>query len=320
MVLGLDIGFGDCKVVLGKKDGEIVKKFKFPSMIAITKKLEGVENPNILEYKGNYFMVGDDSKHLPSENFIDLKEYENLEYYAPLLIQHSLKKCGIENSQVELIVTGLSIAQVGNSGYFQNAIEKYTVDGKEFTNNIIVLPQGAGAKLTMDKYGSNFPKEQTEFLGSASYVICDIGFNTIDLLLINNGLTDPNLFQGIEHSGIMKIAAQVAKLIKEKHNRNISLQEAKDILNTGFYKLRGSKIDYNADVKKLKEEYLKEILQTVNDRYGNVIDKINFLVILGGGSYIFKETSDKFIRVVHNDSEFYNAIGEYLYGLRKVKW
>lgn len=317
-ILGLDIGFGDCKVVLGNEAGEIIKKFKFPSMVAITKHLEGVENPNIYEYDGNFYMAGDDAKHLPSENFIDLKDYNNLEYYAPLLIQKSLRDCNIANSDVSLIVTGLSIAQIQNSGYFQNAIESYTVNGNEFKNNIIVLPQGAGAKLTVDKYGNKFPNQQTEFLGSSSYVVCDIGFNTIDLLLVNDGLTDPNLFQGIEHSGIMKIATDVAKLIKEKHNKNLSLQEAKEVLNTGIYKLRGSKTDYTAEIKEIKANYLKEILKIINEKYGNIIDKIDFLIILGGGSYLFANSDDGFIRVVHNNSEFYNAIGEYLYGIKKL--
>ena len=116
----------------------------------------------------------------------------------------------------------------------------------------------------------------------------------------------------------MKIATDVAKLIKEKHNKNLSLQEAKEVLNTGIYKLRGSKTDYTSEIKEIKANYLKEILKIINEKYGNIIDKIEVLIILGGGSYLFANSDDGFIRVVHNNSEFYNAIGEYLYGIKKL--
>jgi len=318
-ILGVDLGFGDCKVALGTKSGEIIKKFKFPSTIGITKTIEGVQNPNIVEYQGNYYMVGDDASHLPSENIIDLDEYKNLEYYAPLLLQYAINKSNVTNNDIEIIITGLSIAQIQNSGYFQNAIEKYTINGTDFQNNISLLPQGAGAKLCVDKYGAKFPIEQREFLGDKTYVLIDIGFNTIDLVLVSNGLTDPNLFQGIEHTGLMKVSLIVGKLINEKHSRKISLQEAKDILNTGFYKLRGRSYDYTKEIQDIKTEYLKEILKEVENRYKGILDKSDFIIICGGGAYIFKSTEDGFIRVVSEGSEYYNAIGEYLYGLKMLK-
>ncbi len=316
VVLGLDIGYSFVKVCVGTGDGQIVKKFKFPSVIGITKHIDGVQNDSIVHYDENYYMVGDDAKHLPSDNIINLDSYKNLEYFGPLLLNHAIKLAKLQ--RVDIIVSGLSIAQIQSSGYFQAALEHFVVDGKEYSYKVLLLPQGAGAKLTYDKYGNDFPNEQKEYLGDSTFCIVDIGFNTLDLVLVSKGQTDPNLFQGIEQHGLMKISVQVAKLINENHQRNLSLPEAREVLDTGVYKLRGQKYDYTEEIKKLKSEYLKEIITLVNAKYGNILDKLEFLIIGGGGSYIFNSSSDGFIRVIHKDSEYYNAIGEYLFGIRNL--
>lgn len=323
LILGIDIGYSACKCILLHKDGTTIKKFKFPSYIGVTKSnIDGVMNDKIYHYggknedEGAHYFVGEDARHLPSANLVEINDYKNIEYYAPLFIYHAMKLAGILNIGVSKVVTGLSIAQIQNSGYFQEAISHYVVDGVEFKNDVLLLPQGAGIKLAYDKFGARYPEVQKEFLGEANYVIADIGFNTVDMLLIADGKTDPNLFEGIEKSGVMRIAAQMAKIINEKHQRQITLQEAREILDSGVYKLRGTKHNYSAEVQGLKDDFLKEILKLINERYGHIIDKVDFLVIAGGGSYLFSNSSDGFIRVIERDSEYYNAIGEALYGLQ----
>lgn len=316
VILGLDIGYSFCKVTVGNQNGEIIKKHKFPSIVGITKHIEGVENSSIVHYDENYYMIGEDAAHLPSENIINLDAYKNLEYFGPLLLNHAIKVSKLK--KVDLVVSGLSIAQIQNSGYFQNALEHFVVDGIEYNYKVLLLPQGAGAKLAIDRYGANFPTEQKEFLGETTYCIVDIGFNTLDLVLVNKGVTDPNLFVGIEQHGLMKIATQVAKLIHEKHQRTLSLPEAREVLDSGIYKLRGQKYSYSNEIQELKKTYLKDILNLINQKYGNVLDKLEFVYIAGGGSYIFKSQEDGYIRVLNKDSEYYNSIGEYLYGVKNI--
>ena len=316
-IIGVDIGFSSCKVTLGNEYGEISKKFKFSSLIGITKKIDAVENSKIKKYDDNYYMVGDDAQHLPSANMIDITEYKNLEYYAPLLLQHAIEKCGVEP---DIVVTGLSIAQIGNSGYFQAQLEKYTIDDKEYVHDTVyVLPQGAGAKLTVDRYGARFPEEQKEFNGNKNYIICDIGFNTIDYLLVNNGKTDPNLFNADENAGIMKISKQIAQEVNKQFKRQITLQEAREVIDTGFYKLRGKKHDFKEFVENIKKEYLKDLLKDIEAKYPGFLDKADYVFVCGGGSTLFKSTDDQFIRIPFNDHEYYNSLGEYLFGIMQIK-
>lgn len=253
--------------------------------------------------------------HLPSENMIDITDYQNLEYYAPLFLYHALQ---LIKETPDVIVTGLSKAQIQNSGYFQEALKNFEVNGQKFEfPEVYVLPQGAGSKIAIDEYGTHFPKLQDEFLGKTTFVGCDIGFNTLDMFQVVDGKTSPNLFEGIEREGVMKIATQVARKVKEIHGRTIGLHEAKEIIDTSTYKLRGVSHNFKPYVEEVKKEYLKDLLKLIEQKYGNILDKCDFIFISGGGSAIFKSASDGFIRIPQSHHEYYNSIGFYMYG--KIK-
>lgn len=314
-VLGLDVGYGDTKVTFGYSNGEIKKQFKFPSVIGITKRNEYIQDNRIYDYKEHSYYVGEHALHLPSDNLIDITEYKNLEYYAPLFLYHALQQL---EEEPDVIVSGLSKAQIANSGYFKESLQKFVVNNQEFNfENVFVLPQGAGSKLTIDKYGANFPHLQQEFTEETTYVGCDIGFNTLDMFLVTEGKTSPNLFEGIEREGIMKIATEVARKVKELHGRSITLHEAKEIIDSGVYKLRGQKYQFVEYVNEIKKKYLKDLLALIETKYGKILDKCDFIFLSGGGSTVFKTTEDGFIRVPRTKHEFYNSIGYYLFGCSK---
>jgi hypothetical protein len=314
-ILGIDIGFGDIKVTFGTSDGNIIKQWKFPSAIGVTKRNEHVSDNRIYDYKEHSYYVGENAAHLPSDNRIDIADYKNLEYYAPLFIYHVLK----EVEHPDIIIAGLSKAQINNSGHFKEAIEKFTVNGTDYTfDEVYILPQGAGAKITIDKYGNHFPKEQDEFLGKTTYVGCDVGFNTLDMFMVTDGKTSPALFEGIEKEGVMKIATLVAIKVKELHNRSIGLHEAKQIIDTGVYKLRGQSHDFKAYVDEVKKTYLKDLLQLIEVKYGKVLDQCDFISVTGGGSALFKTTDNGFIRTPLSHHAFYNSIGQFEWGCKKA--
>jgi hypothetical protein len=315
-ILGVDFGFGDVKVTLCSSEGQVSKQFKFTSAIGITKRNEHVSDSRIYDFKDHSYCVGENALHLPSENLIDIQDYKNLEYYAPLFLYHVLQQIKVTP---DIIVSGLSKAQIENSGHFKDGLMEFTANGEEFNfNEVYILPQGAGSKLCIDKYGNNFPHLQEEFLGDSSFVGCDIGFNTLDMFLVNDGKTSPNLFEGIEREGVMKIATQVAKKVKEQHGRQITLHEAKEIIDTNIYKLRGQKHDFKVFVDEVKKAYLKQLLSLIETKYGTILDKCDFISLSGGGSTIFKSTDDGFIRVPKTKHEYYNAIGFALFGCTKA--
>jgi len=315
-ILALDVGYGDTKVVL-YKDGKIEQLFKFPSVIGITKRNEFIQDNRIYDFRDHSYYVAEAAMNLPSENIIDITDYKNLEYYAPLFLYYTLKLIG---ETPDIIVSGLSKAQIENSGNFKEGLMKFEVNDETISNdNIFILPQGAGSKLCIDKYGNNFPNEQHEFNGDITYVGIDIGSNTIDTFLVTDGKTSPNLFEGIEREGVMKIATKLAKKVKEMHGRQITLHEAKQILDTDVYHLRGQKHDFKEFNQEIKKEYIKELLHIIETKYGKVLDKCSFISLSGGGSTFFKSTEDGFIRIPKDKNEFYNAIGFALFGANHIK-
>jgi len=314
-ILGIDIGYGDNKITYGTSDGNIIKQFKFPSAIGVTKRNPNVEDNRIYDYKEHSYYIGDNANHLPSDNRVDMSDYKNLEYYAPLFLYHAIRQIG---ETPDVIVAGLSVAQINNSEYFKEALKSFNVNSTDFTfESVYILPQGAGAKITTDKYGNHFPKEQDEFLGTTTYVGCDIGFSTLDMFMVTDGKTSPALFEGIEKEGVMKIATLIAKRVHELHGRKIGLHEAKQVLDTNVYKLRGQSHDFREYVEEVKKDYLKGLLQLIEVKYGKILDQCNFIAVTGGGSALFKSTSDGFIRIPDNHHEFYNSIGQYVWGCSK---
>ena len=317
-VLGIDIGYGDVKVIYGDTTGKISKIFKFPSAIGVTQRTEYVADTRIVDFKEHSYYVGEDALSLPSSSMVDIAEYKNLEYYAPLFLYHAIKLIGLDEMP-GYVVCGLSKAQICNSGYFKEALESFVVNGVKFSGiNVSVLPQGAGSKITVDTYGDEFPQQQRDMNSENTFIGVDIGFNTIDIFLVMNGKTSPSLFEGIEHQGVMKLAQLVAAYIKSEFNRELTLHEAKDILDTGVYKLRGQRYDISKHIYEIKQNYLNEIQGLINSRYGDVIDKCDFVYLSGGGSAMFKDIDPtEFFRTPKKYPEFYNAIGFYLYGIQK---
>lgn len=319
-ILGIDIGYGSVKCVLGSSDGDIKKLFKFTSIIAATSPNAYIKDTRIFAYKGKHYYVGNDALQMPSDAVIDITEYKNLEYFAPLFLHATIKQIGIVP---DIIVCGLSKAQLHNSGYFKEALQKFTVDDQEYTfDNVWILPQGAGSKLAIDKYGDNFPRQQTEFQGLTNYIGVDIGFNTLDIFLVTNGKTSPNLFEGIECEGVMKIAQCIQKNIQDRYSKQVSLHEAKEILDNGFFKLRGEKLDLSELIKSTKKEYLSNMLKLVDERFKGSLDKSDFVFLTGGGSAFFKifdTTQDRFIRAPQSNYEYYNSIGFYLFGAQQAQ-
>lgn len=318
-IVGVDVGYGDVKVVIGTPNS-ITHQFKFSSAIARAGRVSVIKDVRIMDVKiGDEVVpvyVGSDAINLPSTQIVDITTYEALEDYAPVFIYRALKDVGIGAGDVSVLVSGLSVTQLDQSGYFKERIKDFVINNESFHfDKVFLLPQGAGSKMAFDKYGTNYPSMRTEATQN-TFVGCDIGFNTLDMYYVTDGKTSPNLFEGIQGEGVMRIANMVRESIKETHGRNITLREAKAVLDSKVYKLRGETYDMSGAVTRATEAYTKRLLEIIEDRYGPVIDKCDFICLQGGGA-VFFDLEDPFFRVVKNSSEFYNAIGFYLYGLTK---
>ena len=118
-VLGIDPGYGDFKVCYGDSKGVISKLYKFNSVLGRVDDSEHVNDKRVYNYRKVTYYVGETALKLETSRIIDLITYENLEKFSPLLIEHVINELG---EVPEMIVCGLSVAHISNSGYYLEAI------------------------------------------------------------------------------------------------------------------------------------------------------------------------------------------------------
>jgi len=311
-VLAIDSGYGDNKVVFGDSSG-IKNIYKFPSVAGSIVLNELVSDDRVLTFNDRNFYIGQDALSLPSKSIIDIDSYEKLEYFAPLFVARVL---GDLKVVPDIIVIGLSIAQIKNSGHYKKLIEDF-LRKSGIGSTIHVVPQGAVAKLAVDKYGVDFPEDTKDFNSSSSYILADIGFNTLDICHVVNGTTSANLVRGIEKMGATLIVNDLIISIRDTHNILLNPSECKDVLATGLLKRRGVQYDVAALITKAKSDYIGNLRVVIENEFGDVLDKVDSLVLVGGGSYILGASDNNFIKSPRNKAEFYNAIGYYLFGVKQ---
>lgn len=311
-VLGFDNGYGDNKVVYGTPKS-IISMNKFNSVLARVDLNSNVKDARAEEYKGDYYYIGDLALKVESSKIIDLLTYSNLEKYAPLMIKHAINEMPEVPS---IVVCGLSIAHIDNSAYFKEAISKYLIDDMNYPiQRIEIIPQGVGGKLTYDKYGTHFPNENRHVTEFDNYIGCDIGFNTLDVFQVIEGKVSTNLIRGIENQGIVKIVSRLLTKIAEKYEKTFTMKEGKQIFDNGYFKVRGTEYSVSDIITEIKQDYLKELKVIIEDNFGQIMDKVDVVKLFGGGAYVFKSINDPFFEVPEVKSEYYNSIGQYLYGV-----
>lgn len=319
-VWGSDIGFGDVKDV-ATSGGQIVYRNKYPSAIAGVTEDDNFKDSRAIKMGDASYYVGELALTQPSSNIQDVTEYEHLEAFLPLFLHKSLVDMGCNpENYPKVVVLGLSVAHIGNSGYFKAKADEY-FKALGWDVQVFVLPQGTGVKLAIDKYFVDYPSTTNAVKAQGNtYVIADIGMGTLDLLYVADGVVTPNQVRGIEKRGAIVICAKLINYVKDQYNRTITLKEAKTILDSGYYELRGNRFDLRDEIESLKKDYLKMLEGLIESEYGQVLDKAKFVALAGGGAYFFAKTvaEDPFFYAPKEYSEYYNAIGFNAYGNRKL--
>lgn len=312
-ILAVDTGFGDVKIVYGDHT-KIVSMYKFPSTAAEVKLNSMVKDDRVITYNDKSYYIGKDALHVQSSSIIDIDSYDKLEYFSPLFLYKTLNELQIIP---DIIVLGLSIAQINNSGHYKNNVEEF-LHKSGINSTVYIVPQGLISKLAVDKWGTDFPDFTKDYSKESSYVIADIGFNTLDIVHVVNGSASSNLVRGIENRGAVLIVNDLIVDIKERHNIELNISEAKEVLSTGVLKRRGVTYSVEDLIINSKVKYIDNLKVIIENEFGDILDKVDGLVIVGGGSYILNPGDKGFVRGPKQGAEFYNALGYYQYGLTKT--
>lgn len=287
--LSCDLGYGDTKIALKKEDGTLLVA-KFPSAVAkISPHRFGAGEA--VEFEGNHYLIGENAINYKP---VEMNDYDTLEKYAPLLLFHAFRKYG----EFDTVVTGLSIRQENKSNDFKDRLSKFTIDNTEYNVNVKLLPQGIGAKIVVEK----------QFNDISNYLVCDGGFNTVDLVPVFDGKADIHSVDALENRGIIEVVNDLIDYISGEYNLELTPKEAKFALDNHGIELYGKEVDLSEEIKRITTEYSKDLVRQIERKFKKSWHKFQKVIIVGGLSHFVDTRVYEHLATVPK-GEFYNSVG-----------
>jgi len=290
-ILATDIGYGHTKFAYCDTLG------KFPSLIShAVKSYVGIGQSDLVLYNGEYYYVAESASDSPQ--FILPNSPHFLVKYSPAFLYHIMKK--LKFPEISTICVSLSLADYKtHKNNLKNSCSKFLINGKYFENKILVVPQGVGIWYYCDQ-----PKNAA---------IIDVGFNTIDVLVVEDGMLSVDKSFGLVDKGAVILASNVAKIFYAKYNDQINKYLANEILlNHGKIKYGRKEYDLSEDIVKLKLNYTEKVLADVFDNtdFKGLLKSIDTLIVAGGGAYYLdKNFIEKEGIFVPDKPDYANVLG-----------
>jgi plasmid segregation protein ParM len=292
-VLATDIGYSYVKYAFGQDEG------KFPSAVT---PVDVVQDNNIGEktsysFNGRNYFVGERALRL--SNVLLTRSENFLIDYSPLFICEILKRESIR--KVGTLCLSLSIAEFKSKySALENACRRFIINNTLQEHTIEVFPQGFGIWAYCER-----PRNA---------VVVDIGFNTIDVLGIENGEVNPEYSFGYKDIGVCIIASVISDWINKNFDGAfLSEMEANEILvNNGEFSFFRRKYNVSGVIERKKAEYTQNILGTVfkQPKLRDFLKKIDAFIIAGGGAYFIDENlKEKYGIYIPENPEYSNVLG-----------
>lgn len=323
-IISVDLGYSSIKTAYYTEEG-VLQLDKYISACAkIDNPLDPGEDDVIFRFLDSYYILGASALKIPQSYLMPLTTIEELLDVYPIWISWLIKKYGgIEN--ISALGIGLSMAWSDYSDkLIETLYEKLMITKPNF---FFCMPQGLSCKRIYQEYGLDIREDsKRNDYKMSNYLIADGGYNSVDVCNVLNGKAAAGAAIGIPNTGLINVSRRIVKYLKEQLNINVSLKEAQTIVDTkGIFKRRGRKYDISEAVDECLIDYLKMILDMIENRFGDSLDQIEGILIAGGLSYFFKhyieEKKDErvlkmidshfpqsFIHLPVNDCEYMNAI------------
>lgn len=331
-VLSIDKGFGYTKVAI-VEDGKLKSPIKEIDTVGLlrgfTKEDFDKSSDDVVFHDGNYYMIGGNSLQAVRsyDDIIDSLDYGGFRNISAFVIKkHWLKNGGKFNS----LVLSLSPAYAEySSDYKKHIAAELGLDD----SRVLVIPQGAGAKIALENVGLN-PNSPTGGDMYRNYLLFDIGFNTIDVIHVVNGISPSGNREGFPGLGVVLVAEKLKDYFKSELNMDLTIAHMRNIIALGQHTVHGKVYQVEHKVNKFIREYISDVVAFMKSHYQTVINEIENVFFVGGGAELIKKNkdflvmeftrnfsvpSDDFFCIPEDGSEYYNAIGGAYYGYKALK-
>ncbi len=303
--LGLDVGFGDVKAVFGPD-----QKLKFPTAVCYSKNGLG-DMDDLTDSRTEYCFGG--KKYLAGKHALygalSTRSMDFLKRYIPLFAWKAVRESGSDAGRIAI---GLPIAYYTkkNSLALTAALTSVEVNNEPLEFDVRVYPQGMGvlADFRLGFDGTEIPG--TDING----LVLDVGFNTVDVLVFENGSAIKADMGMMERGGVSQIVQELSRALQVKTTINLSEQEAKEALIKGSLKVYGREERVSDFAGSIVEEYVEGLLDAIASRWEERIKRADKLILAGGGAYYLKDyLPRRYLDLIHipKEPEFANARGFY---------
>lgn len=320
--IGIDIGFGDVKAVFVGTNGDESSKttmIRFPTAVARTRRqgIKGLANAQTKYlFENREYIVGTDA--LSSERVMPTRDMEFILSYAPLFVFKIFESLSLDYqvSLVEILRAPKKISIGLPLAYFFRKKEELIARLQSFhvaghtvrIPSIEVFAQGQG--VFFDFLLINGKANKT--WKGKTLLICDIGFNTVDILCIDKGKADPDTSKMIQGAGIWQICKELESELRAK-DLELSEQVVKDALYQKKFANSGHTIRLDKIISELSVEYAQDLYLQIKSQFQYFLQRADKMVLAGGGAYYVrdyfsKNFSESFIHVPAK-AEFSNARG-----------
>lgn len=323
--ISLDVGFHACKVCYIDEDG-LMQVDKFPSAVCKLPnpaEVDDTNNGQVFQIGPDWWAVAETALKCPKDLLMPLTTFEDmLAVYVPIC-SYVANKYGNGFDSFDNFIIGVSITFQDKVNSLLNHLMTSLNFSDEKDGYFICLPQGVSAKYCYFQYGLN-PGSKTEKskVRMSDFLIVDFGGETLDLSLVLQGSSSTGIKLGIDGVGCNNIAFKVVDYIYKTYGFQISFKTAQVIVEgDNILTRRGREIDLKDVIKTLKKNYIRDILNLIDEKCGEILNSISGMLIVGGGAMIFKELYDdpdvekeiekhfskNFIKIPEMP-EYYNAI------------
>ena len=319
--LGLDIGYGYTKYCILDEKGKIHydKIVSGVCRVPESSYTELTDKDSYYLFKDKKYLIGDLSSMLMVPP-IDVMSYDGYKEVSAVITSYMLHIH--RNYNIDEIRLGLTPAMWDKKDEYLDYMCTELGLPKE---RISVKIQGLSGHQCYKRYGidPSSDENQSQYI-SDNYVGLDIGHNTLDFYIVIDGKVLDYGIRGYLRKGACNITDNIKKYIQAEYGYELNDVEAKKVLNTGMLKRRRNVIDLKEKVNRFILDYLQSTLDLVETEYGVQLDKVDQILIFGGGGEIIKlamETSPEFkdqieglyghgyLQIPNNGSSYYNCIG-----------
>ncbi len=295
VILSVDTGYSFIKYAYKDDKGD-VRYDKFITAVAPGESNDlGIGEKSSVHFNKREYLIGE--KALYKGNVLPTRSNDFLTTYSPLFLYKIIEG---KKLSPNLVTLSLSISEFkAKSKILQQTCENFIANGTVFSFKTKVFPQGLGI---------------WKYAGSPdNAVILDIGFNTVDILSVIDGLPVPELSAGYTDMGVCEIASTVSEHISSNIVKSyVPEVSVVQVLAAGKFKYKRQEYDISDLIEAKKEIYTKRIFDTISksSKLKTVLDKIDTFIVAGGGAYFIDDNLKKsYGFIVPDKPEYANVLG-----------